>query len=103
MLLEKDADGVEYAKVEIEIPSKYDGQTVYLAFRHFNSYDKYYLFLDDIAITEGPLVEASPAPAPIARPQAFSAGKIRQPEKKNVPRTGRHSIPVSRSKIETRR
>ena len=103
LLLEKDADGVEYAKVEIEIPSKYDGQTVYLAFRHFNSYDKYYLFLDDIAITEGPLVEASPAPAPIARPQAFSAGKIRQQETKNVPRTGRRSIPAPQLKIKARR
>lgn len=103
MLLEKDADSIEYAKVEIEIPSKYDGQTVYLAFRHFNSYDKYYLFLDDIAITEGPLVEASPAPAPIARPQTFSTGNIRQPEKKNVPRTGRHGIPAPQSKIKARR
>ena len=78
MLFEGDADNTTYEKIEIPIPSDYDGQTVYIAFRHFNSYDMFYVFIDDVAVTEGQFIEpsASAAPKYLARPQVSSgAGK----------------------------
>ena len=64
MLYEADASSLSYEKIEIPIPSKYDGQTVYIAVRHFDSGDNFYVFIDDFAVTEGPLVSQSSSSAP---------------------------------------
>ena len=59
----------------------YAGQTVYIGFRHFDSYDQYYLLLDDVAVTEGaPFTDGAPtqaAPRKVAAPkvQGSSLGK----------------------------
>ncbi len=37
----------------IPIPSEFDGQTVYIAFRHYDTYDMFRLNLDDVMVTEG--------------------------------------------------
>ena len=52
----------------------YAGQTVYIGFRHFDSYNQYYLLLDDVAVTEGAPVSAS-AP-PHAAPKRVAAPKV---------------------------
>ncbi len=77
MLYEGDADNTTYEKIEVAIPSEYDGQTVYIALRHFNSYDMFYVFIDDVTVTEGQIIEnsSSAAPAYLARPQK-SAGSF---------------------------
>ncbi len=44
--------------------SAYDGQTIYIAFRHFNVTDQYFLNLDDIEVTtsvSSPILAASPS------------------------------------------
>ena len=44
--------------------SAYDGQTIYIAFRHFNVTDQYFLDLDDIEVTtsvSSPILAASPS------------------------------------------
>ena len=81
-LFEDDAASTTYEKKEISL-SDYDGQTVYIAFRHFNSYDMYYIFIDDVAVTEGQYIEpsASAAPKYLARPQV-SAGEGKSTIKK---------------------
>lgn len=40
--------------------SEYTGQTVRIAFRHFNCYDKYYLNIDDIEISDIPSITVAP-------------------------------------------
>ena len=82
-LFEDDAANTTYEIIEIPIPSDYDGQTVYIALRHFNSYDMYYIFIDDVAVTEGQYIEpsASAAPKYLARPQV-SAGEGKSTIKK---------------------
>ena len=45
--------------------SDYAGQSVYLAFRHYNCYDQWRFFIDDVAILSG---EAEPEPDPTLPP-----------------------------------
>lgn len=97
MLFEGDADNTTYEKIEIPIPSDYDGQTVYIAFRHFNSYDMFYVFIDDVAVTEGQFIEpsASAAPKYLARPQVSSgAGKNTTRKTTNVRNSAHNGIPI---------
>ena len=99
MLYEGDASSTTYEMVEIPIPSKYDGQTVYIALRHFNSEDMYYVFIDDFAVTEGQFVEipsSSSAPKYLARPQ-ISAGASKSAIRKatNVRRSAHNGIPIT--------
>jgi hypothetical protein len=37
----------------VKIPSEFDGKTVYIAFRHFNCTDWFYINLDDVLVTKG--------------------------------------------------
>ena len=39
--------------------SAYAGQDVYIAFRHFNSYDEYEIYIDDVELTTGAKAEAN--------------------------------------------
>lgn len=43
----------EYERIVVPIPSSYDGQDVYIGFRHFKCTDMYWLVVDDVAISEG--------------------------------------------------
>ncbi|MBO7603549.1 MAG: choice-of-anchor J domain-containing protein [Bacteroidales bacterium] len=105
-LFEGDADNTTYEKIEISIPSEYDGQTVYIAFRHFDSYDMYYVFIDDVAVTEGQLIEpsSSAAPAYLARPKQ-AAVTVKGNLKKVSDSRGstRNRIPVKTDFTTTRR
>ena len=97
MLFEGDAANTTYEKIEIPIPSEYDGQTVYIALRHFNSYDMYYIFIDDVAVTEGQYIEpsASAAPKYLARPQVSSGvGKNTIRKTTNVRNAAHNGIPI---------
>lgn len=48
----------------VQIPSSYNGKTVYIGFRHFNCTDMFWLNLDDVAISEGTPVITSASAAP---------------------------------------
>ena len=64
LLDERDITSDSFTQHVIQIPATYDGQTVYIGFRHFNSDDMYYVFIDDVAVTiSDPSASASPAPA----------------------------------------
>ena len=56
----------------LQIPEGFDGETVYIAFRHYDCYDMFRLNLDDVMVTVGvPTIpyptNPSPAPGRIAR------------------------------------
>lgn len=54
----------------VPIPATYEGQTVYIGFRHFNCSDCDYLMLDDVAVIEGePVLLGAPAAAPAKAPK----------------------------------
>ena len=64
LLDERDVSDSGYAQHVIQIPSTYDGQTVYIGFRHFNCYDMYYLYIDDVGVSAfDPSSSTFPAPA----------------------------------------
>ncbi len=42
-----------YQRYVIQIPSSFDGKTVYIGFRHFNCSDQFQLTLDDVAVAQG--------------------------------------------------
>ena len=42
-----------YQRYVIRIPEEYENETVCIGFRHFNSYDQYWLLIDDVEIVEG--------------------------------------------------
>ena len=44
----------------IQIPDEYKGQTVHIAFRHWDSYDNFRLFIDDVTVYFGSLSGPSP-------------------------------------------
>lgn len=43
----------EWENIVVKIPEAFDGKTVYLAFRHFDCSDWFYINLDDILVTKG--------------------------------------------------
>ena len=54
-------DGEDYQLYVVPIPAGYNGQTVYIGFRHFNCEDQNYLAIDDVSIIEGTPVFSAPA------------------------------------------
>ena len=103
LLLEMYTEGSAYRNYEVAIPSKYDGQKVYILIRHYDSSDNFYMYLDDLAVTNGPTLSVSPAPKPQSGPKFFSAaGKYRLPEMKKGRRSVGRQIPFQ-SKELTRR
>lgn len=76
--VESTADGCQH--FVIPIPSTYDGQAVYIGFRHFNCTDMYWLNIDDVAISEGMPSVTSPSPAP-AKPGIVSTATVTAPKK----------------------
>ena len=65
-LLQADIESGDYYQIVLPIPSKYDGKTVYIIFRHFDCTDMFWFFLDDVAVTDfdpSALSGSSPAPA----------------------------------------
>ena len=83
-----------YEKVEVAIPSAYDGQTVYICFRHFDSRDNWRFFLDDILVVESlDDPSGSPAPAPRVAPKSFG-GKYGLPIMRKDRRPAHTGIPV---------
>ncbi len=60
----------------LQIPEGFDGETVYIAFRHYNCYDMFRLNLDDVMVTVGvPTIPypTNPSPAPALRHARASA------------------------------
>ena len=53
----------EWHQVVITIPAEFKGKTICLFFRHYNSADNYYLFLDDFEVVVASGSSPSPAPA----------------------------------------
>ena len=68
----------DYRRYDIELPAEYAGKTVYIAFRHFDCTDMFYLDLDDVAITEGKPVTPSAAPALAPCRAGVSASKVNE-------------------------
>ena len=65
-MLQADIESGDYYQIVLPIPSKYDGKTVYIIFRHFDCTDMFWFFLDDVAVTDfdpSALSGSSPAPA----------------------------------------
>ena len=60
-LYEADLESTEYYEVTVDIPSEYDGKTVYIAFRHFDCIDQWRFYLDDITVST---TASGPSPAP---------------------------------------
>lgn len=44
---------IVWQRIAVKIPASYENKTVYIAFRHFNSTDMFYLNLDDVMVTKG--------------------------------------------------
>ena len=42
-----------WQRIAVKIPASYDNKTVYIAFRHFDCTDMYFLNLDDVMVTAG--------------------------------------------------
>lgn len=63
----------DYVQKIAQIPSKYNGQTVYIGIRHFNCTDMFYLDIDDVAVIEG---EPKPTSAPAFGPSKANASAI---------------------------
>ena len=61
---------MNWQRIAVKIPASYDNQTVYIAFRHFNCTDMYFLNLDDVMVTSGQpeKTASSYACVPSARP-----------------------------------
>ncbi len=105
LLLDMTIESTDYVQYEAAIPSKYDGQTVYICFRHFDSKDNYYVFIDDVAVTPGSIKAqaVSPAPAPKFAPKFFdTAGKYILPGMKKDRRPTKVGIPIQSKKLERR-
>ncbi len=84
-LYEADLVSTSYYEVTVDIPSEYDGKTVYIAFRHFNCYDEYRFYLDDITVST---TASGPSPAP-----ALNAAR------KILPAFSAPSAPVSKQDL----
>ncbi len=68
----------DYRRYDISL-ADYAGKTVYVAFRHFNCTDMYFLNLDDVAVTEGkPTTPSAVAPALTPRKAGVSARKVNE-------------------------
>ena len=85
------------------VPAELAGKTGYIAFRHFNCSDYFYLNLDDVAVTEGnPVPEATEAAAPKAKARLFYNADFTvrknmpaaKPEEAVVVATGKH-MPIA--------
>ena len=61
LLYEADLEQTAYYEVTVDIPSTYDGETVYIAFRHFDCYDQWRFYLDDVVVSTA---ASGPSPAP---------------------------------------
>lgn len=59
-----------WQRISVKIPASYDNETVYIAFRHFDCTDMYFLNLDDVMVTAGQpeKTASSYACVPSARP-----------------------------------
>lgn len=59
-----------WQRISVKIPASYDNKTVYIAFRHFDCTDMYFLNLDDVMVTAGQpeKTASSYACVPSARP-----------------------------------
>jgi len=60
----------EFEQVEVDL-SAYTGQQVYIAFRHHNSYDGYWMFIDDVEIWAHPT-----DPTIVANPTTLDFGTV---------------------------
>ena len=102
LLFDGSAGNTDYEKVEVAIPSAYDGKTVYICFRHFNSSNNWRFFVDDISVVEKlDDSSASPAPAPKFTPKSFS-GKYSLPIMRKDRRPAKVGIPIQSKKLERR-
>ena len=62
----------EWENIIVQLPADFNGKTVYIAFRHFDCSDWFYMNLDDVMVTHGEpnasavSVFAAPATAPVS-------------------------------------
>lgn len=77
-----------YQHFIVPIPTEYNGQSVYIGFRHFNCTDQDFLLLDDVAVIEGaPVLLGAPKKAPAApqlQPRSFEHRNVRLPQPKTI-------------------
>ena len=53
---------VNLHKISVSIPAAFNNKTAYIAFRHFDCTDQFYIRLDNVSVTEG---EPEPDPEPV--------------------------------------
>lgn len=71
VLLKEQVCSGDYNRHIIQIPSDFNGKTVYIGFRHFNCTDMFYINLDDVGVSEGaPITSKAPAFAPAKKAAA---------------------------------
>ena len=81
LLAEQESSGT-YQSYAVQIPSSFDGKTVYIGFRHFNCTDMFVLNLDDVSITEGaPATSKAPALASVKKAEAAPKMQVRLSQK----------------------
>ncbi|MCR5549130.1 MAG: choice-of-anchor J domain-containing protein [Bacteroidales bacterium] len=81
----------EWHQVDVVIPDEFQGKSILILFRHYNSYDKMHLFLDDVDVYS--VAASSPKLAPARR--SFAAWKKDTP-KRATPGLKKEDTPVSK-------
>ena len=103
LLVDKSTESDDYLRYEVAIPSSYDGKTVYILFRHFDSKDNYFLYIDDVSVVEKQVDDSSSSPSPAPKKLLHAAGKFDGPEMRKDQRPSKEAgIPI-RPKILERR
>ena len=72
---------VVWQHIVAPVPDTYNGKTVYVAFRHFNCTDMFYLNLDDVSVTKGmpeKTVTSAPALASVKPSRTVSPDSARK-------------------------
>ncbi len=65
----------DYLNHVIQLPEEFNGQVVYIAFRHFDCTDNYQMKLDDVSITEDKPAASAPRKAPASGSSAAARKK----------------------------
>ena len=90
LLQEYDTDKTgDYSQVVLQIPAGYDNKTVYIGFRHFDCTDGWYLFIDDVAVTNfDPSSASLSAPARRIEAPVMQDGMARKDVRRDAPKQG---------------
>ncbi len=87
----EEAASVEWHHVDVVIPDEFQGKSILIVFRHYDSFDMFRIFLDDVEVYS--VAASSPSPAPARRPS--TAWKKDVP-KQAAPGMKKEDLPASK-------